>query len=60
MDRNREVGGADNSRHLEGLAVDVVYDGARPGPEADAWLRQHGLVRIVKNDHDHIMVPRGG
>lgn len=58
MERNGQVGGAANSRHLEGLAVDVVYDGAAPGPEADTDLRARGLLRIREGDHDHIMVPR--
>lgn len=55
---NHLVGGVANSQHLTGEAVDVVYDGARPGAEADAELAQWGLLRIKENDHDHIMAPR--
>ena len=55
VDRNRAVGGAPRSAHLLGLAADVVYDGARPGPEADRFLADHGLTRIVEGDHDHVM-----
>lgn len=52
---NHDVGGVKNSKHLDGLAVDVVYDGGRPGDEADAELRSRGLCRIKEGDHDHIM-----
>jgi hypothetical protein len=53
--RNAAVGGVPRSAHLVGLAVDVVYDGARPGPPADAWLALRGLKRINEGDHDHLM-----
>lgn len=55
VERNREVGGVPRSAHLVGLAVDVVYDGASPGPEADHFLGAHGLKRLPEGDHDHIM-----
>jgi len=57
---NHLVGGVPDSLHLDGLAVDVVYDGARPGSEADAELVAYGLVRIAEGDHDHIMAARKG
>lgn len=59
-EHNHDVGGVPDSLHLLGLAVDVTYDGGRPGTEADAELASWGLVRIVEGDHDHIMVPRKG
>lgn len=52
---NAQVGGHPKSAHLFGLAADVVYDGARPGHEADDWLHARGLKRIVEGDHDHLM-----
>jgi hypothetical protein len=55
VDRNKLVGGHVRSAHLAGLAVDCVYDGAPPGPEADTWLALHGLQRLSEGDHDHIM-----
>jgi len=54
-DHNKLVGGIARSAHLAGLAVDVVYDGARPGEEADSWLASRGLVRLPEGDHDHLM-----
>lgn len=55
VERNRAVGGVARSAHLAWLAVDVVYDGASPGPEADSWLRVRGLKRVPEGDHDHLM-----
>ena len=60
VDHNAEVGGHPRSAHLVGLAVDVVYDGSRPGPQADAWLALHGLKRLVEGDHDHLMPTHWG
>lgn len=57
-EHNARVGGVPTSRHLDGLAVDIVYEGARPGAEADRELASRGLIRIVEGDHDHVMVPR--
>lgn len=54
VDHNHDVGGTPGSPHVAGVAVDVVYDGGRPGPEADAWLKERGLRRISEADHDHI------
>jgi len=58
IEHNRQVGGVAGSPHVAGVAVDVKYDGARPGPEADTWLRSRGLMRVEESDHDHLQ-PRG-
>lgn len=55
---NRAVGGVANSRHLEWLAADVVYDAPLPLEKRQALARQAGLTLIVEGDHDHLMVPR--
>lgn len=55
VDHNKHVGGVARSAHLAFLAVDVTYDGATPGPEADRFLAAHGLKRINEGDHDHVM-----
>jgi hypothetical protein len=54
VQHNRAVGGVTGGPHIAGLAVDVTYDGARPGPEADRWLLARGLRRFAKADHDHL------
>lgn len=54
VQRNTRVGGVRRSPHLVGLGADVVYDGARPGPEADRELAAWGLRRIAEADHDHL------
>ncbi|HEY6239370.1 MAG TPA: D-Ala-D-Ala carboxypeptidase family metallohydrolase [Burkholderiales bacterium] len=51
---NRLIGGVAGSPHVHGVGVDVVYDGARPGDEADTWLASEGLRRIDEQDHDHL------
>jgi len=55
VQHNADVGGHPKSAHLYALAADVVYDGARPGPEADTWLNARGLKRLIEGDHDHLM-----
>ncbi len=64
IERNRAVGGAPNSYHLSGRAIDLVR---RPGvthAEVDAALRRAGL-RVVESldegDHSHFAfgVPEG-
>lgn len=54
VSHNQAVGGVPGSPHVAGVGVDVIYDGARPGPEADAWLKTRGLRRIEESDHDHL------
>ncbi len=52
--RNMAKGGVENSKHLYGLAVDVVYDGPAP-PLADLQaVATAYFIRIVREpDHDH-------
>jgi len=54
VQHNRDVGGKPGGPHIAGVAADLVYDGARPGPEADAWLTGHGVRRFAEGDHDHL------
>lgn len=54
IEHNRAVGGTTGGPHIAGVAVDVVYDGSRPGPEADRWLRARGVRRFPEADHDHL------
>lgn len=58
--RNRDVGGVLRSRHLEGLAADVVLDDllihkiatdARHKLAADL-----GIKLVIEGDHDHLEV----
>ena len=54
--RNKQVGGNPNSRHLLGMAVDVVLDENHKGPRealiTDA--RRMGLVAVYEGDHIHL------
>lgn len=56
---NANVGGVKNSKHLLGLAFDVVYDATPPDESAlRSWAHSHGvkLVRETKAgafSHDH-------
>lgn len=49
--RNAAVGGAASSRHLRGLAIDVV---ARSPSRATAAFRAVGLRVIDEGDHLHV------
>lgn len=51
--RNAAVGGAAASRHLRGLAIDVV---ASDLPRAIAAFRAQGLRVIDERDHLHVQV----
>jgi hypothetical protein len=53
-DRNRRVGGAERSAHLEALAVDLVYDHPIPEPQRRLDAELLGLRLIVETDHDHL------
>lgn len=54
VQHNRGVGGVTGGPHIAGVGIDVTYDGARPGDEADRWLRARGLRRFPEADHDHL------
>lgn len=54
IEHNRAVGGKLGGPHPAGVAVDVTYDGSRPGDEADRWLRARGVRRFPEADHDHL------
>lgn len=49
--RNAAVGGASSSRHLRGLAIDIV---ARDPQRASAAFRAYGLRVLNEGDHLHI------
>lgn len=52
--RNVAVGGHKRSRHLVGLAVDVVYHpNQRPGA-VEAHAHALGLWLLAEGDHDHL------
>lgn len=56
--RNAAVGGVAGSRHLVGLAVDVVLD---QGQDADAFVKlcvSLGLEVLAEGDHYHVQEPR--
>lgn len=54
VEHNAAVGGVLGSPHCSGVGADVIYDGSRPGLEADTWLRERDLKRIPESDHDHL------
>jgi len=52
--RNKRVGGRPTSRHLKGLAVDVVYDERLGRAHRGAIAQKYGLVLLHESDHDHV------
>ena len=54
VQHNHDVGGVTGGPHVAGVGTDVVYDGARPGDEADRWLLARGIRRFPEGDHDHL------
>lgn len=57
--RNRDVGGLDNSLHLVGLAVDVVFDDEKQRRAGMQMAERLGLFAIDEGDHVHIQVRDG-
>lgn len=58
--RNRAVGGSPTSRHLEWLAVDVVYDEPMEASDRRRVWEELGLHFWPEGNHDHISLPEGG
>ncbi len=56
--RNTAVGGADDSRHKEALAKDIVPDDVRQTHEIKHAAQKLGLWVLVESDHIHLQEPR--
>ena len=54
---NAKVGGNSHSRHLLGLAVDVVLDDPEMTDDLVAEARRQGLIAVPEGDHVHLQVP---
>jgi len=52
--RDPHHGTAHRGHHLLGLAVDIEYDGSRPGQLADDYLSELALVRSKVGAADHV------
>lgn len=57
--RNEALGGVSDSRHLAGLAVDVVLDSALDGAGFQSLCVALDLQVISESDHFHVQEPRG-
>ncbi len=55
---NTDVGGVKDSRHLLGLAVDVVFDPGVDTTDFALLASGIGLEVIVEGDHLHVQEPR--
>jgi peptidase M15-like protein len=55
---NTAVGGVPTSRHLLGLAVDVVIDPGADSTDFTLLASQLGLEVIPEGDHFHLQEPR--
>ncbi len=55
---NESVGGVKDSRHLLGLAVDVVFDPGVDTADFQLLATGLGLEVIVEGDHLHVQEPR--
>lgn len=56
QNRNRAVGGHPQSKHLQGLAVDLVPDDTSSKHAIIADASAAGLLAIDEGDHIHIQV----
>lgn len=52
--RNSQVGGGDQSRHLCGMARDLVPDDWTEAPAIIKAAKKLGLDAVLENDHIHI------
>ena len=55
---NGQVGGVADSRHLLGLAVDVVLDNTNDTMDFELMAKGIGLQVIAEGDHLHVQEPR--
>lgn len=58
-ERNTAVGGHPRSKHLSGLAVDVVLDSNQDQNDFLLNVKALGLVYLIEPDHIHVQVPKG-
>ena len=57
--RNESVGGKPTSKHLRGLAVDVVLDKKEDTDNFTKRVNQYGLVWLNEGDHIHCQIKGG-
>lgn len=57
---NAAVGGLVNSSHVNGVAVDVVYDSPVDYVFANKAAQQVGLLLMREEDHDHLQPIKKG
>jgi len=55
---NAALGGVPTSRHLMGLAVDVVFDNPADAPGFQEAALTLGLQVLFEGDHLHVQEPR--
>lgn len=58
-EHNQRVGGAANSAHMHGVAVDIVANSAKSAKIIhELWLRESGGAAIIESDHVHLNLSR--